>query len=32
MRDARGAQLVEDGLCARWRTDPGLYVSLLGQW
>jgi uncharacterized protein (DUF885 family) len=31
MLDTLDAQLVEDQLLAPWRTDPGLYVNLLGQ-
>ncbi len=31
MLDTLDAQLVEDELLAPWRTDPGLYVSLIGQ-
>ena len=31
MLDTLDAQLVEDELLAPWRTDPGLYVNLLGQ-
>jgi len=31
MLDTLDAQLVEDQMLAPWRTDPGLYVNLLGQ-
>lgn len=31
MLDAIDAQLVEDELLAPWRSDPGMYVDLLGQ-